>query len=120
MSGGIVQPLCLIMASCNDALVQYYHGAYGNFTIIKSFAGFFQGLHHVVFIRHAMKLLQKHYLYFQCLLFPSVSHSIVVSMRLSRVASVFASVIHSMYSRLCDGLKFSKVFCAVLFFFKAA
>src|SRR5690606_31135756 len=38
--------------------------------------------------------------YFQLRRLPSAIHSIAVASRLSRVASVFASVIHSMYSFL--------------------
>ena len=43
-----------------------------------------------------------------------------VAARFSRVASVFASVIHSIYSRRWEGEKPSKVACAFLFFFRAA
>lgn len=39
------------------------------------------------------------FMYFQFRGLPSVSHSIVVCNRFSRVSSRFASVIHSMYSR---------------------
>jgi len=39
-------------------------------------------------------------MYFQLRAFPSLIHSIAVLIRQPRVSSVFASVIHSMYSRL--------------------
>src|SRR5580700_9811326 len=60
------------------------------------------------------------YLYCQFLDFPSVSHSTVVAIRLSRVGSVLASVIHSIYSRWCEGGICSKFAFAFLFFFNAA
>ena len=49
------------------------------------------------------------FMYFQLCGLPSAIHSIAVSRRLVRVASVFASVIHSMYSRLLLGLNLSNV-----------
>jgi len=39
---------------------------------------------------------------FQCLVLPWLSHSMAVSIRFCRVASVLASVIHSTYSFLCE------------------
>src|SRR5262249_50833395 len=57
--------------------------------------------------------------YFQCRDLPSAIHSIAWARRRWRVSSVFASVIHSTYSRLCDGLKPSNVACAFLSFFSA-
>lgn len=59
------------------------------------------------------------FMYFQFLVFPLDNHSIAIVVLLLRVSSVFASVIHSIYSRLCEGLKFSKTFKAVLFFLRA-
>ena len=58
--------------------------------------------------------------YFQLRLLPSESHSIAVAMRFCRVASVFASVTHSTYSRRWLGLNASKAFRAAGFFFRAA
>ena len=43
--------------------------------------------------------------YFQLRGLPAASHAIAVARRLWRVASCFASVIHSTYSRCCEGLK---------------
>jgi hypothetical protein len=48
------------------------------------------------------------YSYFQFLVLPSASHAIAVATRFSRVASVFASLIHSMYSRWCHDSRSSK------------
>src|ERR1700682_620922 len=59
-------------------------------------------------------------MYFQFLDLPSASHFIVFATLSSRVCSRFASVIHSRYSRRWLGGKFSKVFRAFAFFFKAA
>ena len=59
-------------------------------------------------------------MYFQFLGFPSASHSIVCCSRFARVASVFASVTHSTYSRRWLGLNVSNAACAFLFFFTAA
>jgi hypothetical protein len=58
--------------------------------------------------------------YFQCLDLPSASQAIAVVSREFRVSARFAPVIHSRYSRLWLGLKFSNVASAVLFFVKAA
>src|SRR5450830_1346692 len=52
----------------------------------------------------------QHFAYFQFLAFPSASHSTACAIRFSRVASVFASVIHSTYSRLKLGLPALKIF----------
>ena len=59
-------------------------------------------------------------MYFQLRGLPSAIHSIAWATRRFRVASVFASVIHSRYSRRWLGLKASKADWAFLFFFTAA
>src|SRR6478672_11317364 len=65
-------------------------------------------------------LTRQQFSYFQFRRLPSASHSSVVAKRLFLVASVFASVIHSMYSFLQLYGKFSKVAFAFLFFLRAA
>src|SRR6185436_18272146 len=52
--------------------------------------------------------------YFQLRILPSDIHCTAVSRRLSRVASVLASVTHAMYSRCAEGLKLANVACAFL------
>ena len=69
---------------------------------------------------HASCLLPQAFLYFQCLVFPSSSHSIVVASLLFSVSSVLASLIHSIYSRRCEGGKASNVASAFLLFLSAA
>jgi len=59
-------------------------------------------------------------MYFQFLGLPSASHMIDVFNRSLRVSSRFASLTHSTYSRRLVGLKFSNVFLAFGFLFKAA
>jgi hypothetical protein len=51
---------------------------------------------------------------------PSAIHSIACASRRARVSVRFASVIHSMYSRLWLGGNFLKDALAFLFFFNAA
>src|SRR5450830_1161293 len=62
----------------------------------------------------------QHFAYFQFRAFPSASHSTACAMRLSRVASVLASVIHSTYSRLKLVLPALNVFSPAAFAANAA
>src|SRR5262249_7989045 len=63
--------------------------------------------------------LQTHPLYFHMRGLPSPIHSTAVASRRSRVASVFASRIHSEYSRFWLGLNASKCDFALGFFASA-
>src|SRR6185295_8849021 len=58
--------------------------------------------------------------HFQLRDLPSAIHSMAVCRRRARVSALFASPIHSRYSRLWLGLKPANVACAFLLLFSAA
>src|SRR6186997_2534767 len=60
------------------------------------------------------------FMYFQLRCFPAEIHSTAVATRAARVAVVFASVIHSAYSRFALGLNAAYAASAFFFFASAA